>query len=91
MRAESVGEQVCVRDRHCTERRTSMAEDRGREIGTRSDIPVRRFGTIPLLDDEPTWEIEADAPRTIAEFGGTTVLLAALVTAAIGALLLYLR
>lgn len=56
-------------------------------------IPVRRYSTVPpLADDEPAWEIEASAPsRTIADHGRIAVLLAALVAAALGAWLLYLR
>jgi hypothetical protein len=61
-------------------------------IGMRSDIPVRRYGSVPPLDDEPVWEqIDARPPRTIAESGGAAVLLAALATAALVGLLLYLH
>lgn len=64
--------------------------DAGR--GARSDIPVRRYGAVPPLDDEPVWEqIDAPGPRTVADSGGAIVLLVALVTAAVVGLLLYLN
>ena len=89
--AECKGEQVCERDVHCTDGRAGIASDAGRPIGN-SDIPVRRYGRIPLLDDEPGWEIETGpVPRTIADFGGKAVLLAALGTAVLAGLLIYLR
>ena len=60
-------------------------------IGRRSDIPVRRYGSVPPLDDEPVWEqVDRGRPRTIADSGGTAVLLVALATAAVVGLLLYL-
>ena len=72
----------------CALRGTEVA----RAIGARSDIPVRRHGAVPPLDDEPMWEqIEPGRQRTIADSGGAAVLLVALATAAIAGLLLYLH
>ena len=67
------------------------ATDEGFGIGMRSDTPVRRYGSVPPLDDEPVWEqVDRGRPRTIAESGGTAVLLVALATAAVVGLLVYL-
>jgi hypothetical protein len=90
--AECRDEPAGVQDDDRSGRGTSMSADAGREIGTRSDIPVRRYGTVPLLDEGAVWEkVDARAPRTIAEAGGTAVLLVALGTAAVAGLLLYLH
>lgn len=63
-------------------------------IGTRPDIPVWRHGTVPPPPEDSGWQIEsgeAEAPRTIGEYGGVAVFAAALATALITGWLLYLR
>ena len=55
-------------------------------------IPVRRFGIVPP-PPQGEWEIEPadpDAPRTIAEYGGTAVLLAGVLAAAVAGWVLFL-
>jgi hypothetical protein len=90
--AEVRGEPGGVRDAAGGGARTPADEGAVRVIGTRGDIPIRRYGSAPLLDDEPVWEqVDQDRPRTIAESGGGVVLLVALATAAIVGLLLYLN
>lgn len=62
-------------------------------LGGDERIPVRRYGDVPP-PPEPEWEIEPgrpDLPATIAEYGGTAVLLAGLVAALIAGCLLFLR
>lgn len=71
---------------------TPADRDAGPGFGTGSDIPVRRFGSLPPLDDEPVWEqMDPGRPRTVGDSGGAAVLLVALATAAIVGLLLYLN
>jgi hypothetical protein len=90
--AECRGDPAGVQDEDRTGSGTSVSPDAGRAVGTRSDIPVRRYGTAPHPVEEPVWEeVDARRPRTIAESGGTAVLLVALATAAVAALLLYLH
>ena len=62
-------------------------------MGSDPPIPVRRYGIVPPPPD-PEWEIERadpDAPRTIAEYGGTAVLLAGVLAALVAGVLLYAR
>ncbi|MBK6004530.1 hypothetical protein JJB11_00380 [Ramlibacter ginsenosidimutans] len=92
--AEGWGEPAGVRD--AAGRASGTHEDAGAHarcgIGVRSDIPVRRYGSVPPPDDEPVWEqIDRGRPRSIAESGGAAVLLVALATAAVVGLLVYLR
>jgi hypothetical protein len=90
--AECRGDPAGVQDEDRTGSGTSVRPDAGRAVGTRSDIPVRRYGTVPLLDEDRVWEkVDMRRPRTIAEAGGTVVLLVALATAAVAGLLLYLH
>ncbi|MFI4927169.1 MAG: hypothetical protein ACHP7E_05710, partial [Burkholderiales bacterium] len=73
--AEGRGEPANVRDGDCGGDCTPRGTDAGRAIGTRSNIPVRRHGTVPPLDDGPVWEqIDPGRARTIAESGGAAVL-----------------
>ena len=99
------GEQVCGSDGHCVESHAVREPAATRSVGSRPDIPVRRYGTVPPFpeENESVWEIEAEeraeplrlavatAPRTIAEYGGTAVLLAALSAAALAGCVLYLH
>ena len=92
IQAECCDEPAGVRDGDGSEGGTPAGPDAGRAIGTRGDIPVRRYGSVPPLDDEPVWEnIDARPPRTIADSGGAAVLLVALATAVIAGLMLYLN
>jgi hypothetical protein len=88
--AQCSGQQVCRQDLHCGDCRTrpyAIAGDPG--------IPVRRYGTVPPLEDEPAWEVEplatAEAPRSVGDYGGTAVFLAAAVAAALAGCVLYLH
>jgi hypothetical protein len=84
----STGEAACVAARDQLQGGSALS------IGT-PDIPVRRYGKVPPLpEEEQVWEIEsvaAAAPRTIAEYGGVAVLLAALGAAALAGCVLYLH
>ena len=86
------GEQVCKKDEHCSTCRAVLeAEDPCVDLSL-PGIPVRRYGTVPPLEDEPVWQVEAlpaEGPRTIAEYGGAAVFLAALGAAAVAGCLLY--
>lgn len=92
IQAECGDETAGVRDGAGSDSGTLAGPDARHAIGTRGDIPVRRYGSVPPLDDEPVWEqIDARPPRTIADSGGAAVLLVALATAAVVGLLLYLH
>lgn len=81
------GEQVCGTDRHCPGCRDLLAHPQP----LASEIPVRRYGTVPdLPDDAPDWEIQAEQ-RTIGDYGATAVLAAALGAALVAGALIYLR
>jgi len=87
------GAAVCGDDVYCGDCRPTLDPAATQAIGSTA-IPVRRYGTIPLLaGDEPAWEIEpaASAPRTIADHGSAAVLLAGVIAALLGAVLLYLH
>ncbi|MBC5786359.1 hypothetical protein H8N03_25705 [Ramlibacter sp. USB13] len=84
---------MCRQDLHCQGCRAALASPSSQALTLQPGIPVRRYGTVPPLDDEPAWVVEplasGEAPRTIAEYGGTAVLLAAAAAAAVAGWLLY--
>jgi len=83
------GQAVCGDGGGCGECRTVLEHGTAYSV---AGIPVRRFGIVPP-PPEPEWEIEAaeaHGPHTIAEYGGTTVLLAGLIAAVVAGCLLYL-
>ena len=89
--ATCYGKAVCGEGARCGNCRTAL--DAPAAYWIAPGIPARRYGIVPP-PPEPEWEIEpADphAPRTIAEYGGTLVLLAGIVSAALLGWLLYLR
>lgn len=55
------------------------------------DIPVRRFGSVPPLEDDIAYEVvqDAAAARTIAEYGSAAVWMAGLSVACLAGLALY--
>lgn len=71
-----------------------VSSSRGKSIGT-AQVPVRRFGTVPPLPEEPAFlefeEEEEDVPRgrTIGERGALAVWMAAAVVAVVAGVLLY--
>lgn len=86
------GEPVCGAGEHCAACRAVLDAQDPFVIVSQPGIPVRRFGTVPPLEDEPVWQVEtlaAGNPRTIGEYGGTAVFLAAIGAAAVAGLLLY--
>ena len=89
------GDQVCTRDLHCAGCRAALASASSYLIPAEPGIPVRRYGKLPLLDDEPAWEIEplaaAEAPRSVGDYGGTAVFLAAMAAAVLAGCVLYLH
>jgi len=91
---DRVAAEECTGEVSCAACRRDLERASSRSIGTR-DIPVRRYGKVPpLSEDEPVWEVEpvsAATPRTIGEYGGGAVLLAALGAAALAGCMLYLH
>ena len=91
---------------HCTACRAALHADGSYPIASDPGIPVRRYGTMPRLEEESTWDVEAlvrapaactsaltlnaAGPRTIAEYGGTAVLVAGMAAAALAGWVLYL-
>lgn len=70
-----------------------ISSSRGKSIGT-AQVPVRRFGTVPPLPEEPAFlegEEEEEAPRgrTIGERGALAVWMGAAVVAVVAGVLLY--
>lgn len=73
-----------------------VSSSRGKSIGT-AQVPVRRFGTVPPLPEEPAFlefeeeEEEEKAPRgrTIGERGALAVWMGAAVVAVVAGVLLY--
>lgn len=71
-----------------------VSSSRGKSIGT-AQVPVRRFGTVPPLPEEPAFlefeEEEEEAPRgrTIAERGALAVWMGAAAVAVVAGVLLY--
>jgi hypothetical protein len=91
--ATCYGEAVCGGQAGCGDCREALGGGTVYFIGSNPPIPVRRYGIVPP-PSEPEWEIEpadADGPRTIAEYGGTVVLLAGLLAAVVVGGLLFLR
>ena len=76
-------------------RRHGRGRDVSYSIAVDPGIPVRRYGTVPPLEDEAAWMVEPlaseEPPRTIAEIGGAAVFLAAMGAAAVAGWVLYLR
>lgn len=69
-----------------------VSSSRGKSIGT-AQVPVRRFGTVPPLPEEPALlegeEEEAPRGRTIGERGALAVWMGAAVVAVVAGVLLY--
>ena len=86
------GEAVCGVQAGCGDCRRSLGGGTVYFMDSNPPIPVRRFGIIPP-PPEAEWEIEptdSHAPRTIAEYGGTAVLLAGVLAALVAGCVLYL-
>ena len=88
MADKCLGVKVCRAGTQCVACRETLAAMR--PIGTAA-IPVRRFGTPPVPDDDLAYEVMRDefTARTIAEHGAAAIWMAALSAACIGALVLY--
>jgi hypothetical protein len=90
MTGRCLGKQVCTVDEHCAPCRDALSSMRPSAIGSPA-IPVRRFGTLPPVEDDLAYEVMRDevSARTIAEHGAAAVWMAALSAACLAGVLLY--
>ena len=86
------GEAVCGTQSGCGDCKRALGGGTVYFLDSDPPIPVRRYGIVPP-PPQAEWEIEpadADAPRTIAAYGGTAVLLAGVLAAAVAGWVLFL-
>lgn len=91
MASKCPGDEVCSADVDRAPCRDVLSSGRAIRTGSAPGIPVRRFGTLQIHEEELAYEVESDASaRTIAEYGAAAVWTAGLSVACIAGVVLYL-